>query len=86
MANELTTITDGEAQLCGTVKLTNVDATNRRNLAQGIAMMKDAPRGNWKLIRAYDKLPNLEVLRRRHAVEQKKNHPVKDLCLLHRRN
>lgn len=75
LASELKRITDGEARLCGTVKFTNVDSTNRPNLAQGISMLKDAPRGSWKLIRAYDKIPTLDVLRRKHLAEQRKKPP-----------
>jgi hypothetical protein len=72
LARELKRITDGEARLCGTVKFINVDATNRQHLTQGILLMKDAPRGSWKLIRAYDKVPNLDVLKRKAVPEQKK--------------
>jgi hypothetical protein len=58
-----------EARLCGTVKFTNVDATNQQNLAQGISMMKDAPRESWTLIGVYDKVPNLDVLKRKTRAE-----------------
>ena len=65
-------ITDGEARICGTVKYTNVDATNRTYLLKGIEELKDAPRGSWKLIQAFDKVTGLDKLRRRHVNEQKK--------------
>jgi hypothetical protein len=40
--------TDGEAYMIGTVKFTNVDATNRYYLAQAIERMKD--KTPWKLL------------------------------------
>ena len=72
LAKVLKDITDGEARLIGTVKYTNVDATNRTYLVEGIASMKDAPRGSWKLIQAFDKVADLDKIRRKHATEQKK--------------
>ena len=72
LAKELQAITDNEAKLIGTLKFTNVDATNRRYLSEAIAMMKDAPRGSWCLVCAYDKIPDLEKLRRKHADAEKK--------------
>jgi hypothetical protein len=35
-------------------------------------MMKVAPRGRWKLICAYENMPNLDVLKRKAAAKQKK--------------
>jgi hypothetical protein len=35
-------------------------------------LLKNAPRGSWKLICAYDKVPNLDVLKRKATAEQKK--------------
>ena len=72
LAKVLKQITDGEARICGTVKFTNVDATNRTYLLKGIEELKDLPRGSWKLIQAFDKVAGLEKLRRKHAAEQKK--------------
>lgn len=72
LAEVLKRITDGEARLCGTVKFSNVDATNRHYLTTAIALMKDSTRGDWKLVRAYNKLPDLEKLKRQHAALQKR--------------
>lgn len=72
LAKELQGITDNEARLIGTVKFTNVDATNRKHLSEAMSMLKDAPRGSWCLVRAYDKIPDLEKLRRKHVAAEKK--------------
>lgn len=74
-ASELKKITDGESQLCGTVKFTNVDGTNQPNLTQGISMLKDVPRGSWNLVCAHDKILNSEVLRKAHASEHRRKPP-----------
>lgn len=77
LASSLKKITDGEARLIGTVKFTNVDATNRKYLSNAIVEMKDAERGAWKLVRAYNKVPDLAKLQRAHNARNKKL-PAKD--------
>jgi len=72
LAKELKAITDNEARLCGTVKFTNVDSINRAHLTEAISLMKDATRGSWKLVQAYDKIPDLDKLRRKHIAAEKK--------------
>ena len=67
LAKCLKRMTDGEARVIGTVKFTNVDATNRFFLTQAIQQLKDADRGSWKLVCAYDKADNLDELRRKHT-------------------
>jgi hypothetical protein len=64
--------TDGEAYMIGTVKFTNVDATNRYYLAQAIERMKDKPRGNWCLVQAYNKHPDYDQLRNQHTAQQRR--------------
>lgn len=71
-ANELNKTIDNEARLCGTIKFTNVDASNRPGLVVAIAKLEDAPRGKWLLVRAYDKISNYETLRRQYVARQKK--------------
>lgn len=39
-------LTDGEAKMVGTVKFTNLDATNHNRVSQGIECFKEANRGN----------------------------------------
>ena len=63
-------MTDGEARIIGTVKYTNVDATNRFYLTQAIQQLKDADRCSWK--RAYDKNTKIEQCRRKHTNAMKK--------------
>ena len=38
-------------------------------------MLKDVPRGSWNLVSAYNKIPNLQVLRKAHASEQRRKPP-----------
>ena len=64
-------MTDNEARMIGTVKFTNVDATNRKFLSEAIQTMQDAERGSWCLVRAYDKVDNLEELRKKHLAREK---------------
>jgi hypothetical protein len=52
LAMVLSEFTDGEGKLIGTVKYTNVDATNRYYLFKAMEQMKDAERGSWCLVRA----------------------------------
>ena len=40
-------------------------------------MLKESPRGSWLLICAYDEVPDLEKLQRKHAAEQKKKKKAK---------
>ncbi len=47
LAAALGKFTDGEAKIVGTVKFTNLDATNRYRVSQGIEWLKDANRGEW---------------------------------------
>jgi hypothetical protein len=72
LAKELKGIADNEARMIGTVKFTNVDSTNQRFLSEAMSMMKDTPRGSWCLVCAYDKISNLEKLRRQHVSAKKK--------------
>ncbi len=72
LAQALKKITDGEARLVGTVKFTNVDATNSFHLKNAIELMKDKPRGSWALVHAYDKVQNYEQLQRAHAAAQRR--------------
>ena len=72
LAQGLKQMTDGEAKIIGTVKFTNIDSTNRRYVAEGVTKLKDCARGSWSVIRAHDKHPDLDKLRRRHDAEQKK--------------
>ena len=74
-ANALAKITDGTSRVCGTIKFTNVDSTNRVYVRKGIAQLKNAPRGCWLLVRAYNPHPNLTDLRNKHNSEQKKQSP-----------
>ena len=50
LATELKNKTDGEARLCGTVKFTKVDATNRTHLVKAIYSLKNSPHRSWKLV------------------------------------
>jgi len=49
----------------------NVDATNRHYLRQAIELMKDASRGTWMLVRAFNKNPEYERLRNQHSTQQR---------------
>jgi hypothetical protein len=71
LAQALKKITDGEARLMGSVRFTNVDATNRFHLKNAIEALKNSPRGSWSLVRAYDKGPNYDQLQRSHAAAQR---------------
>ena len=65
-------MTDGETRLIGTVKITNAVSTNHFYLTEAIKQLKDADRCAWKLVRAYDKVENLERLKRQHASAMRK--------------
>lgn len=71
-------MTDGEARLIGTVKFTNVDSTNRLYLAEAILQLKYADGGKWKLVRAYNKVPDLAKLQRAHNTANKKTCSIED--------
>ena len=58
-AKELQRIIDNEVRLIETVTFTNVDRTNRKHLSEAISILRDAPRGSWCLVRAYDIIPDL---------------------------
>jgi hypothetical protein len=49
LARALKNITQDEARIVGTIKFTNVDATNRPHLTKAIALMKNEPHDSWKL-------------------------------------
>ena len=72
LAKCLKNMTDGEARIIGTVKYTNVDATNRFYLTKAIQQLKDADRCSWKLVRTYDKNTEIEKYRRKHTNAMKK--------------
>jgi hypothetical protein len=72
LATVLHEFTDSEAYMIGTVKFTNVDATNRYYLAQAIECMKDKSRGSWCLIQAYNKHPEYDQLRNQHGSQQRR--------------
>ena len=67
----LNAFTDGESRVIGTVKFTNVDATNRHYLSKAIELMKDASRGTWMLVRAFTKNPEYERLHNQHSSQQR---------------
>lgn len=72
LASELYQITDGKVRLTGTVKYTNVDAINRIHFNSAIQTMKDAQRGHWILVQAFDKSKHVEKMRQKHNSEMKK--------------
>jgi hypothetical protein len=67
LARALKFITQGKARVVGTIKFTNVNATNRPFLTKAIASMKNEARGTWKLVRCYDKVEDLDKLQSKHA-------------------
>ena len=62
LASVLKHVTDDKARVIGTIKFTNVDGTNRKFLKIAIERLKDAPRGRWMLVRAYDRVDDLKKL------------------------
>jgi hypothetical protein len=72
VAHVLQQFTDNEAYIIGTVKFTNVDATNRYHLSKGMELMKDAPHVSWCLVKAYDKNPNYDRLRSQYSSQQRR--------------
>ena len=81
LAKFLRELTDQKVRVIGTVKLTNVDALNTRNLEEACALLKNAPRGSWKLVAVYDPPPNLEDQRKEHAKEMRKRKRQKQTTL-----
>ena len=81
LAKFLRELTDQKVRVIGTVKLTNVDALNTRNLEEACALLKNAPRGSWKLVAVYDPPPNLEDQRKEHAKEMRKRKRQKQTML-----
>jgi hypothetical protein len=75
LAAILQKFTDGESRVIGTIKLTNVGGTNRYHLSKAMELMKDAPRGAWKLVQASHKHPNYEKLQRDHSTQQRRLEP-----------
>ena len=71
LASVVKKMTNGEARIIGTVRFTNVDATNWHHLKKAIKQLKDSVRGSWKLVRAFDKVENYDALCRAHASSQK---------------
>ena len=71
MAVVLNKITNGDAYIIGTVRLNNIDATNKVLVLKGISMIKDMHRGAWVLVRAHDKVSNYDELKKQHLREQK---------------
>jgi len=67
VAQVLTKFTDGEAHLIGTIKFTNVDATNRYYLSEGMELLKNADRGSWCLVQAFHKHLDYEKLQNQHS-------------------
>jgi hypothetical protein len=55
LALALKLVTDGEACITGTVKFTNINSTNQTYVSAAIKELKDAERGSWILVHAYDK-------------------------------
>ena len=49
-----------------------MDATNRYHLSKAIESMKDASRGSWCLVQAFNKHPN-ERLRNQHQAQQRRS-------------
>jgi hypothetical protein len=76
LAAVLQKFTDGESRVIGTIKFTNVDGTNRYHLSKAMELMKDAPRGSWRLVQAYHKHPNYEKLQRDHSTQQRHLQPA----------
>jgi hypothetical protein len=76
LAAILNKFTDEESRLIGTVKFTNVDSTNRYHLSKGVEMLKDARRGAWVLVQAFNKHPQFRKLQRDHATQQRQSQPA----------
>ena len=55
---------DGEACLIGTMKGNFIDSYNKPKVTEALALLKDAKRGSWLLVRAYDATPNYKQLKK----------------------
>ena len=62
-----------ELKLCGTVRLNFVDEVNKVNVTKGIEMMRNAKRGDWVLVPAFNFDRNHEKDKNAFLKEQKKN-------------
>jgi hypothetical protein len=71
IAEVLHKFTDNEAHLIGTVKFTNVDATNRNHLSKGMELLKNSLCGVWCLVQAYHKHPDYECIWSQHSLQQR---------------
>jgi hypothetical protein len=56
--------------MIGTVKFTNLDATDHFCVSQGIECLKNAYRGEWVLVQAYNKHHEYDWLRNLHTAQQ----------------
>jgi hypothetical protein len=66
LASKLSQFTDGESFLIGTVKFPNIDATNRYYVSQAVEKLKNASRGEWMLVQAFNKHPDYDRLHDAH--------------------
>jgi len=73
MVTLLHAFADKESYVIGTVKFTNVDATNRYYLSKGMQMLKDAARGTWCLVQACHKHPDYDKLRNQHTAQRRRS-------------
>jgi hypothetical protein len=64
-------MTDGEAQMIGTVRFSNVDVTHCYWLQDAIELMDSNPRGSWCLVRDYDEHPELPFYQQRYQQSKK---------------
>ncbi len=60
LAVAINKFTDGEVLMLGTVKLNLIDAVKKHNVVKALDMLKDASRGTWYLVAAYDRHPDFE--------------------------
>ena len=72
LANALSMVTDGKVRIVGTIKLSNVDAMNTSNIQDACAQLKDAPRGSWRLVAAYNPPADIEEQRKTYNKEKRK--------------
>ena len=82
LAHAVKVMTDGEARMIGTVRLTNIDCTNRFCVQKAIDLLDAKPRGSWCLVRAYDEHPELSLYQQRHQARNKDLDKSKHLCHL----
>ena len=72
LAKTLKSLTDGKVRIVGTIKLSNVDALNTSNIQDACAQLKDARRGSWRLVAAYDPPADVEQQRKEYNKEKRK--------------